>query len=234
MRKILIIIGAILGMIFLGAVGTIAWLLYPHHNPQPLPLPLVASTSAEGVKRLVDAEAFVDYQQLSKTYQAQSIVSYCGVATSVSVLEAFGNKMSQDDFFISDTNNVRSRLSVVFGGMSLPDLAGLLTVHGLRVSLNYANQFNVDEFRNTVETNLANANDYLIVNYQREALGQGKVGHISPLAAYVRETDSVLVMDTAAHKYPPTWVPIEMLYNGMKTIDSASGKMRGYVEVSKH
>lgn len=37
----------------------------------------------------------------------------------------------------------------------------------------------------------------------------------------------------AAHKYPPTWVPLDLLYAGMQTKDSSSGKMRGYLEVSR-
>lgn len=70
---------------------------------------------------------------------------------------------------------------------------------------------------------------YAAACYQRELLGQDRVGHISPLAAYDR--DKVLILDTAAHKYPPTWAPVERLFAAMQTVDGSSGKMRGYVEV---
>jgi len=43
----------------------------------------------------------------------------------------------------------------------------------------------------------------------------------------------VLIMDTASYKYPPTWVELPKLYEAMNTIDGASGKSRGYVEVSE-
>jgi hypothetical protein len=83
-----------------------------------------------------------------------------------------------------------------------------------------------------VQRNLADPDDFLLVNYERGVLGQGSVGHISPLAAYDLETDRVLIMDTASYKYPPTWVPLPMLYEAMKTTDTATGRLRGYVAVS--
>jgi len=39
-------------------------------------------------------------------------------------------------------------------------------------------------------------------------------------------------MDTASHKYPPTWVPLPMLFDAMNTTDSASGMRRGYIEIA--
>jgi hypothetical protein len=233
MKKVLIILGLMLATTALGLGGFAGWLLYPHDNPLPLPPSLVAATTTEGMERLADAEAVADYELLSRSFQAQSLASYCGVASSVAVLGAFGTPATQGDFFTDEASAVRSRFKVTFGGMSLPDLVGLLNAHGLKTSAHYADQFSVVEFRAAVEQNLATDEDFLLVNYQREALGQGRVGHISPLAAYDRETDTVLIMDTAAHKYPPTWVPIELLYAGMNTTDSASGKMRGYVEVTQ-
>jgi len=119
----------------------------------------------------------------------------------------------------------------MFGGMSLTDLSGLLKAHGLKVAHYHADQFDETQFRAAAARNLASDGDYLLVNYQREVLGQGRVGHISPLAAYDQDTDSVLIMDTAAHKYPPTWVPVSLLVAAMKTEDPSSGKMRGYVEI---
>ena len=74
----------------------------------------------------------------------------------------------------------------------------------------------------------------LLGNYQREVLGQGRVEHISPIGAYNSESDSVLIMDTAAHKWPHTWVPVDELFAAMDTIDGASGQSRGYLLVQLH
>ena len=52
----------------------------------------------------------------------------------------------------------------------------------------------------------------MLVNYQREVLGQRRVGHISPVAAYDQASDSVLILDTATYNYPATWVPLARLH----------------------
>ena len=233
MKKILKILGALILLAILGLMGFVGWSLYPHQNIRPLPDRLVSIDSTEGAERLQRTALKADYEPLSDSYQAQSLVSYCGVATSVTVLGALGKKTNQSDFFTDKASQVRPRINVVFGGMSLPELAGLLRAHELQVSTMHADNFRVEQFREALERNLANADDYLVVNYQREILGQGKVGHISPVAAYDQTTDSVLIMDTAAHKYPFTWVPLELLYAAMQTTDNASGMLRGYNEVSR-
>jgi len=182
---------------------------------------------------LAGAEASADYERLSRTFQGQSLASYCGVASSVAVLQALGKKSTQADFFDNNPNGLRSRLKVTFGGMTLEELAVLLSVHGVRTSIHHADQFSIEELRNVVATTLDDTDDYLIVNYWRASLGQGEMGHMSPVAAYDRETDSVLIMDTASNRYPPTWVPVELLFEAMSTVDGASGRMRGYVAVSR-
>ena len=219
--------------LFIGFVGFVIWVLYPHENRQPLPDPLVASMSEEGLTRLAEAEASADYPKLLDAFAAQSLGSYCGVATGVTVLEAFGRETDQWDFFTSDASKIRSRFQVTFGGMSLPDLESLFNAHGVTANKTHAADTSVDGFRAALNRNLVNSDDFLIVNYQRELLGQGEVGHISPLAAYDADTDSVLILDTAAHKWPHTWVPVEMLFAAMSAVDPATGKSRGYLEVSQ-
>ena len=233
MKTTLKIVAAIIGTTALGFAAVVTWLLLPHDNFQPMPAPLVAANSKEGLRRLNGAEAIADYQQLLENFQAQALVSYCGVASSVSVLNAFGIQAGQFDFFTEEASRVRSRFKVMFGGMSLLELGGLLDAHGLQITRRHMDGVSLAEFRATLKKNLSHAGDYLIVNYQREVLGQGRVGHISPASAYDKDSDSVLIMDTASHKYPPTWVPLELLYAAMKTSDSASGTMRGFIEVSK-
>lgn len=232
MKKVLSILVISLLTLTLCFGAFVAWALYPHENPQPLPPTLIDLDSALGTQRLQQADTVADYPGLSKSYQPQVLASYCGVASSVAVLQALGRNVSQWSFFTEEAGKVRSRWKVMFGGMSLSDLTGLLASHGLKTSTHYADDFSLEEFRAAIEHNLANPEDYLLVNYQREELGQGRVGHISPLAAYDRESDSVLIMDTANYKYPATWVPVDLLYAGMKTEDSGSGRARGYLEVS--
>jgi hypothetical protein len=231
MKKVVKILAAGLALVLFGFAGFVWWALQPKYNPLPLPDALIALDSEQGQALLASAEYVADYEELAGAFQSQELISYCGVASGVAVLNARGAALSQDEFFNAAASRVRSRLDVTFGGMSLPDLGGLVAAHGATTAVVHAGDASVDEFRATIERNLATEGDYLVVNYQREALGQGRVGHISPLAAYHRDSDRVLVMDTAAYKYPQTWVPVDSLFAAMQEVDGASGRSRGYMEV---
>lgn len=69
----------------------------------------------------------------------------------------------------------------------------------------------------------------MAISYSRKTLGQTGDGHFSPIAAMDKESNSVLMFDTARFKYPPYWVPMEVLFQSMLPLDSATGKSRGYV-----
>ncbi len=232
MKRALKILALLLVLLPLGFSGYVWYLLQPRQKDLPLPAALVSAQSAEGVVLLEQAESNADYAALAQAYQSQSLGSYCGVASGVIVLNALGAERSQSDFFTDATDAVRTRLQVTLGGMSLVDLAGLLNAHGLAVQALHGDQLDVEEFRELVARNLSTPGDYLLVNYQREVLGQGRVGHISPLAAYHAASDRVLIMDTASYKYPPTWVPVDSLYAAMQEKDSTTGLPRGLVEVA--
>lgn len=77
--------------------------------------------------------------------------------------------------------------------------------------------------------NLATAGDYVIVNYHREAVGQKGGGHISPLGAYDKESDSLLVLDVNPASAEWVWMPVATLIAGMRTFDTVEN--RGYVLV---
>ena len=86
-------------------------------------------------------------------------------------------------------------------------------------------------FRKQVQVVLGKPGWQLAVNFKRAVLaddGKGG-GHFSPIAAYHGPTDSVLVMDVARYKYPPFWVPLELLFKAMATRDGDSGRHRGAV-----
>lgn len=208
------------------------WMLVPRADPRPLPPDLISAGSPEGAALLGGADAMADYDDLGRHFVTQSLKSYCGVASGVAVLSALGIETSQRNFFAGSAGQVRPRWRVMLTGMPLDDLGGLLAAHGAQVAIHHADSLDLGTFRKLVSGNLARDGDYLIVNYQREGLGQEPTGHISPLAAYDAETDRVLIMDTASYKYPYTWAPVGRLFAAMNTIDSETGETRGLIEVS--
>jgi hypothetical protein len=87
--------------------------------------------------------------------------------------------------------------------------------------------------RESIKVALADPDKRFVANYSRKPIGQMGDGHISPVAAYDSKTDRVLILDVAKYKYPPVWITVTGLYVGMQSIDSGSGKPRGFVVVSK-
>lgn len=196
----------------------------------PLPEHLIAATAVEGGRLLADSPAVADYQPLMWSFETQRRPAFCGVASSVAVLNALhpsAPRLTQATFF----EDLATELNVTFKGMTLQQLGTLLRQHGAHVDVVFAKDTSLDAFRAAARANLSRSGDYVLVNYQRAALGQREGGHISPLAAYSAASDRFLILDVAAYRYPPTWVPAADLWRAMNTIDTTSGETRGFVTV---
>ena len=215
-----------------GLVGFAWWSLQPRIEPLPLPDGLIAVSEPAGARLLEHAAFALDHTLLSEHFQSQRLRSYCGVASGVIVLNALGRRLDQSSFFDTDSANLKPQLAVMTSGMTLAEIAAFLTAHDAAVEVHYADAIASDALREIVQRNLQTSDDFILVNYQREALGQRRVGHISPIAAYDEAADAVLILDTATYNYPPTWVPLPKLHAAMAPMDSASGRSRGLIEVS--
>lgn len=220
-------------VVLAAVVGGLVWQLafrMPTTAPLPLPDRLVSATTPEGQRLLAESTGLADHPSLIAGFEAQSRPAYCGVASSVTILNAArpaGPRLTQARFFSEWT----TELQVTFNGMTLQELAALLHEHGADAVAVFAQDTTIGAFRSAAAANLSRPGDYVLVNYERGALGQHGGGHISPLAAYNAATDRFLVLDVAAHRYPPTWVTAADLWTSMNTMDSASGRSRGFVLV---
>lgn len=196
---------------------------------------LIDASSTAGQQWLASATAKTDYSQLTPEFTAQSRGAFCGVASSVTVINALVHpqpRLNQDSLFTPKASAVKGALAISFSGLTLDQLAHLIEAHGLQAKTTHAGQSTLEQFREIAQATLAEPRIFLVVNYDRKAIGQAGSGHISPVAAYNAEKDSLLVLDVAAYKYPYTWVPLSKLWSAMNTTDSASGQTRGYVLVS--
>ena len=63
------------------------------------------------------------------------------------------------------------------------------------------------------------------------AVGMDGTGHFSPVVAFEPESDSALVLDVARYKYPPVWMPIETLFDGINTTDASARDTRGLIDI---
>lgn len=106
----------------------------------------------------------------------------------------------------------------------------LFKAHELRTRLVIVDdKRSAQEIRADLVENLGRRGDYVVVNYSRRAVGQNGGGHISPLAAYDRESDSFLVLDVNPASAGWVWMPAATLVQGMRTFDTIEN--RGYIHV---
>lgn len=116
-------------------------------------------------------------------------------------------------------------------GLQLRQLARVLRSHGLDVATRVVNnEADAGAIKREIVANLASGDDFVLVNYARKSLGQKGGGHISPLGAYDKRSDSFLVMDVNPNSAPWVWVRSDDLIRAMRTFDTVEN--RGYLLIS--
>lgn len=214
-----------------------------------LALPLAAVetvnlTPGTGVKLLLECDENSDYWRLMNYFETQITNTHCGVASAVMVLNSLEIKKpfverfnyplftQEEGFFTDEVKKFVTLEQVLKGGMSLNQLARALETFNVSVTQFNATEMTLDDFRGLLETTLVQNRSFLIANWYRPAIGQKGSGHFSPIGAYNKKTDQVLILDVSRYKYPPFWVGVEDLYVSMQPDSSGSGRTRGVLLVS--
>jgi hypothetical protein len=210
-----------------------------------VPDALVDLRSSKGEALLLETQALEAYFPISVVFETQRNQAYCGVASMVMVLNAIRapapttpeyqpyDVFTQDNVLDEKTDAILPRLVLARQGMTLDQLGGILSLYPLKVEVHHAAAGGLEEFRKTASEYLASKEHFVLVNYQRQVLGEGRGGHISPLAAYDEKADRFLILDVARYKYPPVWATTSDLFEAMNTLDAVNeNKTRGYVLIS--
>jgi hypothetical protein len=231
---------------------------------------IVGWATQEGQSRLARSGHKTDYFQLAQNFQPQGNPLYCGIASSVIVLNAMrlnrnavpsqepievelprqlgGGHLdypaySQLTLLGERTEAVKPKAVIelknagkagakIDPGLKLAELKGVLEAYDTRVDLHYADsdlEDDVAAFREDLRAVLDDSVRFMIVNFKGKAMGAPTDGHISPVAAYDEESDSVLLLDVAGYLNPWYWVPVTHLYGAMHTLDG--NHYRGYLVV---
>lgn len=194
------------------ALSVTGYIAFPNNAQLPLAEPLRALSNQPPRMAPYDK----DFESLVSGFTPQRYRSFCGPASIATVLRAYGVKSANQTAIFSSR---LSELKVFYSGLSLAKVAALAESVGLHNDPVYADSLNVYTFRERLKSNLAREGDFILVNYDRRALRQSGVGHISPVAAYDSDHDSFLILDEAAYKYPFTWVPTQLLFDAIHTRD---------------
>jgi glutathione gamma-glutamylcysteinyltransferase len=209
---------------------------------RPLPFALHTLDSEPG--RRLFAEALLDatmasYFRLAQQFHTQSDPAFCGLGSLVCVLNALGIDPARPwkgpwRWFSEELLDCCKPLEEIRGlGLTLDEVACLARCNGTDVALHRAGpDYGVERFRaHVTDSSTREGAPLLIVNYSRQALGQTGDGHFSPIGGYHTGSDRVLVLDTARFKYPPHWVPLELLFTAMQAQDGATGQPRGWLRL---
>ncbi|HEY9811186.1 MAG TPA: phytochelatin synthase family protein [Halomicronema sp.] len=228
----------ILGLCIASSTTVVAQMLPVKDN-------LINLNSSEGEQLLIESKARADYLPLILQFVTQDNLAYCGVASMVMVLNAleipapeapqYGKfrLFTQENFFNEKTRQVVDSQVVARKGMTLEQLAQLIATYPVKAQVYHAGNSSLEEFRKLALQNLQEPGNFILVNYLRSSLGQERGGHISPIAAYNEKTDRFLILDVSRYKYPPIWVSASDLWQSMNTVDSDSGKTRGFVLINR-
>jgi len=200
---------------------------------------------SESAQLFQNSQTKTPFWMLSRYFVSEKIDTFCGVASSVMVLNALDvsspvsafiypyRKFDQDNFFNPTVLNIKRADQIGANGLTLEQLGAILKTFGLAVETHHADTVSPQQFRDLAVAALESKDRYVVVNFLRTTLDQIGGGHFSPLAAYHKESDRFLVMDVARYKYPPAWAKAEDLWQAMNTEDTDAQAKRGFVIVSQ-
>jgi Phytochelatin synthase len=179
---------------------------------QPLPPNLIPLDSDEGRALLVRSKASRAFYPLASQFVTQDTTSFCGVASSVMVLNAMPSEapvakpwapfrlFTQDNVF---GEGELKAASVKKGGLTLEQTAFLLRENHVDAVAVHAADSSEDEFRQKASASLGQPGHHVLVDFLRSELHQDTGAHWSPLGAYDDQSDRFLVLDVARFRYPP-------------------------------
>ncbi|KAJ8907455.1 hypothetical protein NDN08_007566 [Rhodosorus marinus] len=207
---------------------------------RPLPSSLVAFSSAEGRKRFVEAVSdgtAESFFPLVEQFQTQSEPAYCGLTSLSVVLNALAIDPQRIwkgpwRWFSEELLDCCLPLEhVMTNGTTIDDFACIARCNGASAAV--VRDVQLHKFRQDVEEICSTSSRFTVISFDRQSIGQTGSGHFSPIAAFHRATDSVLVLDVARFKYSPFWATVTQMYESMMPLDKVTKRPRGYVNMSR-
>jgi hypothetical protein len=211
----------------------------------PLPKGVIAEDSPQGLELMSRTSRSPYFWQLEQQFVTQDNLTYCSIASSVMVLNALGipgptdrnygpyHIFTQQNFFTPSVEKILPKALVQKQGATLNQIAEALSTFKVKVTVIHATESTEADFKRVATSAMKQGDGYIIVNFLRTALGQTGGGHMSPLAAYDKQTDRFLVLDVSRYRYPPVWVKTRDIWKAMNTYDEGAKAYRGFIRVQK-
>lgn len=199
---------------------------------------VIPFSSAEGMRRFFSAPKSPSHLQLMERFEPQSNPVFCGVTSSVIVLNSLlpypsPSKFQQFTFLDKKTDRIKPRKRILKAGPQ----AGLTLTQVVKILKLKTPQTKIQVLQNhraEFVQYLLKPKYRVIANFATDQIWGGRGGHFSPLAAYDPSSHSVLILDVAQHRTPWYWCPVELLVKASMKIDLESNEPRGFVIVVAH
>jgi hypothetical protein len=206
--------------------------------------PAISFSSSKGkqlFRECLNDDMLEGYYILAENYVTQAHPAFCGISSLTMALNALlldPQRVWQGVWRWFDESMLdccQPLDATRLYGITLDKMYCLARCKGADTTLKYASDITIEEFREDllqISTQLidgAKESVVMIASYSRKPLNQTGTGHFSPIGAYNREHDMLLVMDVARFKYPPHWIPVPLFFSAMQDIDVDTGKSRGYM-----
>ncbi|KTD06970.1 hypothetical protein A8135_06475 [Legionella jamestowniensis] len=180
-----------------------------------------------------------NFFKLIENYTSQKNQVYCGIASAVIILNSLETIpdsllfdkyyfFTQENVFLSDFKNKKFMDEIYKHGITLDKLGEMLKEKKVDVIIKHASSKGYFNFIHDIENTLHHQN-FIIVNFFRPKINQEGGGHFSPIAAYNKNKNSVLILDVARYKQKPFWINADRLWKSMNTLDKRAHKSRGYL-----
>lgn len=183
-------------------------------------------SSLEGLERLVRSGLAARFFKLANFYRFQTDDHSCGPTSAAIVLNAlrYGSPIAplSGDGIRAYTPDLVKNLSKA--GMELEELHQALRAENLWVDKQVVTFSQRDTQRGRLIEALQEDDTQVIVNFARYPSG-----HFSPLGAFDRLSNSVLVLDTNPSQQLWNWMDLDTLIDAMQTRDNLEN--RGFLIV---
>ncbi|GMP91677.1 hypothetical protein CsSME_00042267 [Camellia sinensis var. sinensis] len=176
--------------------------------------------------------------KLLANYGMQRDLNFCGPASLCTVLNALrvdpkrawkGPWRWFEDHMVGDSEimgNIQKK------GITFDNFAELARKH-VDIEAFKAQHSSLEQFTDSVIKTTSVEDLHMILSHSRNKVNQTGDGHFSPMAAYHKGSDMLLILDVARYKYPFHWLPRMMVWDAMNQIDKETGETRGFMMVRK-
>ncbi len=183
-----------------------------------------------------------DYEPVLRHWVPQ-LKSHCGACSAVVTLNSLlpGAGFTQDSIFNPATAHIISQETVYKIGFTLEQLTGMITtLSSLRAERFHAGfdaaagELGYESWLAALRADRAGASDRVICNFSTGWLRERKNtgGHFSIVADYNETENKVLIVEVSGSR-PSFWVDAQELWNAMNQVDKISGRVRGWIVVSR-